>query len=165
MYESGGWPTSDPTPNLGAPCLALETCDENDSFGNMLSDGSFSVSYMANNQTSVTPYDTAGNQRCSTDQYGGISQYSYDAGNRISQINGLNSSSPFVSYVYGADGARARATPTEPIPNMSTSTASRLPRRQAIRILRPAVFGSTTSTSTRTARRSPESRLRTRIFT
>jgi RHS repeat-associated protein len=57
---------------------------------------------------SQTGYDVVGNQQCSTDQYGGTSLYSYDAENRISQINALNSASPFVSYVYGPDGERVR---------------------------------------------------------
>jgi RHS repeat-associated protein len=59
----------------------------------------------------VAAYDAAGNQLCSTDQYGAISQYSYDAESRITQIATLNnSSSPFVKYVYGADGARTCKT-------------------------------------------------------
>jgi RHS repeat-associated protein len=58
--------------------------------------------------SSVTSFDASGNQLCSTDQFGGISQYSYDAESRLSQINALNSASPFVSYIYGADGERVR---------------------------------------------------------
>lgn len=58
--------------------------------------------------SAVSAYDAAGNQLCSTDQYSGISQYSYDAESRISEINALNSGSPFVSYLYDADGARVR---------------------------------------------------------
>ncbi len=57
---------------------------------------------------SHTGYDSAGNQQCSMDPSLGTSLYSYDAESRISQINTLNSASPFVSYLYGADGAGVR---------------------------------------------------------
>ena len=59
---------------------------------------------------SGTGYDAAGNQLCSTDPATQlVSLYSYDAESRISSIAlQANSASPFVSYVYGADGARVR---------------------------------------------------------
>jgi RHS repeat-associated protein len=55
---------------------------------------------------STTGYDGSGNQLCTTDQDGGISKYSYDGESRLAKINTLNSSTPFVSYVYGAEGER-----------------------------------------------------------
>lgn len=60
--------------------------------------------------SSTTPYDAAGNQLCDSDQYGSVRQYTYDAESRISQITSLNAGTPFETYVYYADGSRARKT-------------------------------------------------------
>ena len=57
--------------------------------------------------SNLHPFDAAGNQRCGTDTNQATMLYNYDAESRISTINTLSSSSPFVSYIYGADGSRA----------------------------------------------------------
>ena len=91
-----------------------------DSFGNLsgMSGGKAITRFdastnRANNMPcaySVAAYDASGNQLCDTDPNGMVRQYTYDAENRISQINAVNSSTPFETYVYGADGARVRKT-------------------------------------------------------
>ncbi len=62
-------------------------------------------------------YDAAGNQLCSTDQYGGTTQYTYDSENRITAANALNAI-PFETNIYGADGERVQKT----LPGQGTST-------------------------------------------
>ena len=57
---------------------------------------------------SLQPFDAAGNQLCDTDANGAIRQYGINAESRIAQISILGSGSPFVSYIYSADGGRAR---------------------------------------------------------
>ena len=91
-----------------------------DSFGNMCAVAGCNPATWFNSANQIanlpcssvlTPYDAAGNQQCSTDENGAVSQYSYDAENRIASIALQNSSaSPFATYVYGADGARVRKT-------------------------------------------------------
>jgi len=59
--------------------------------------------------SSVPGFDAAGNQLCSTDANGAISQYNYDPESRISQIAVAGyTGSPFVNYVYDANGGRIR---------------------------------------------------------
>jgi YD repeat-containing protein len=59
--------------------------------------------------SSVPGFDAAGNQLCSTDGNGAVSQYSYDPQSRISQIALAGyTSSPYVNYVYDANGSRIR---------------------------------------------------------
>jgi RHS repeat-associated protein len=112
--------TYDPLNRIGSFSLggALNQQFQVDSFGNMsLMSGGNPVSTFdaATNRISNLPcaasvagYDAAGNQLCSTDQYGGIVQYSFDAESRISAITAQGSGTPFVNYIYGADGARVR---------------------------------------------------------
>jgi RHS repeat-associated protein len=63
--------------------------------------------------SSITPYDAAGNQQCSTDSNGAVSNYVYDAESRISAFSVFPAdptTSPSETYVYGADGTRVRKT-------------------------------------------------------
>jgi RHS repeat-associated protein len=57
---------------------------------------------------SVSAFDAAGNQLCSTNSAGAVTQYQFDAEDRASQIAIINTSTPFETYIYAADGARAR---------------------------------------------------------
>ncbi len=89
-----------------------------DSFGNMsrLSGGTALTTFDPTTNrindlpcaASTTPFDSAGNQICDTDTYGGVRQYQYDAESRIQQISSLGSSTPFATYTYDVDGARVR---------------------------------------------------------
>ena len=91
-----------------------------DSFGNMsrLSGSTALTTFNASTNrinnlpcsTSTAPFDSAGNQLCDTDTYGGVRQYQYDAASRIKQIASLGSSTPFETYIYDANGARIRKT-------------------------------------------------------
>lgn len=57
--------------------------------------------------SAVAPYDAAGNQLCSTDSNGAVSQYSYNADGQISQIALVGyAGSPFVTYTYDPNGDR-----------------------------------------------------------
>ncbi|HZL26958.1 MAG TPA: RHS repeat-associated core domain-containing protein [Acidobacteriaceae bacterium] len=55
----------------------------------------------------LLPYDAAGNQLCSTDANGAVSQYSYNADGQIGQIALLGyAGSPYVTYTYDPNGNR-----------------------------------------------------------
>ena len=61
------------------------------------------------------PFDQAGNQVCDSDQNGLVRIYTYDAENRMTQINSLGMATtatqpPLASYVYAADGNRVQKT-------------------------------------------------------
>jgi RHS repeat-associated protein len=92
-----------------------------DSFGNMstVSGGVATTTFNAATNrisnlpcaASVTPFDAAGNQLCDTDTNGAVRQYGVDADNHITQIAILgNTSSPFETYTYDANGSRVRKT-------------------------------------------------------
>jgi RHS repeat-associated protein len=92
-----------------------------DSFGNMstVAGGVATTTFdLATNRinslpcaASVTPFDAAGNQLCDTDANGAVRQYGVDADNHITQIAILgNTSSPFETYTYDANGGRVRKT-------------------------------------------------------
>lgn len=51
-------------------------------------------------------YVAAGNQLCFTDENGAISQITYDGENRISKMTVLNADTPYVNYLYDANGNR-----------------------------------------------------------
>jgi RHS repeat-associated protein len=59
---------------------------------------------------SATPFDSAGNQLCDTDQHGGVRQYQYDGESRIKQIASFGSPTPFEIYAYDSNGNRIRKT-------------------------------------------------------
>jgi len=54
----------------------------------------------------ATAYDATGNQTCDTNSSGAVRQYGFDSEDNINQITVLGGSSPFVSYVYDANGTR-----------------------------------------------------------
>ena len=56
----------------------------------------------------LTPFDASGNQTCDTNHDGADRQYGFDSENRISRIAVLGSGSPFVNYIYHANGDRVR---------------------------------------------------------
>jgi RHS repeat-associated protein len=92
-----------------------------DSFGNLTQINSpvqlAGLTYGTNNQInnlpcaqSVTSFDAAGNQLCDTDANGLVRQYQLDAEGKISQITAINTSTPFETYIYDANGDRVRKT-------------------------------------------------------